>query len=158
MGKWLDQARSRQPESSAVRVFSAERSDFEANDTKDTIGTLRHSPTALLKECGRALAGVDPHKPPDAYGLGRWLTLVDDAFWLFDQFGAQAVRDGWSAADLFGVLPGHDAWGGIADRLRGSRSLLVTADRACWRRVINDAPEQFNRGSYPDLVPLWGMK
>ena len=156
MGKWLDQARARQPESSAVSVFSADRSDFGANGTKDTNGTLRHSPITLLKEWDRALAGVDPHKPPKAYRPGRWLTLVDDACWLFDQFAAQAVRDCWSPADLFGVLPGHDAWGGIADRLRGSRSLLMTADRACWRRVINDTPEQFNRGSgHPGLTLLW---
>lgn len=157
MGKWLDQARARHPESSADSAFSADRSDFGANGTKDTNGTLRHSPTALLNEWDRALASVDPHKPPDAYRPGRWLTLVDDACWLFDHFAAQAARDGWSTADLFGVLPGRDAWGGIADRLRGSRSLMMTADRACWRRVINDAPEQFNRGSCPGMLTLCNL-
>ena len=54
-----------------------------------------------------------------------------------------------------GRWPGKDAWGGIADRLQGSRSLVMTADRARWRTMFGGVAEQFNRGAYPDLRPLW---
>jgi hypothetical protein len=109
-----------------------------------------------LRTWQAGLARLDCYAPPQGVAAGRWYTLVEDALWLAENFGSQAAQDGWSAADLFGVLPGHGGWGGIADRLRGSRSLLMTADRACWRRVLNDTPEQFNRGcGHPGLTLLW---
>ena len=87
----------------------------------------------------------------------RWLQILDDARWLLDNFGEQAARDGWSALDLFGVLPGRDAWGGIADRLQASRSLVMGADVARWRRVINGEPESFARGlgGTVPMIALW---
>lgn len=87
----------------------------------------------------------------------RWRRLVEDADWLLEHFGNAAARDGWSALDLFGVMPGRDAWGGIADRLRASRSLVMSPDIARWRRVINGEPESFARGGgeFPRLVAMW---
>lgn len=76
----------------------------------------------------------------------RWWQVLDDARWLLDHFGQQAARDGWSALDLFGVMPGRDAWGGIADRLRASRSLVMGAEIATWRRIIDGTPDTFARG------------
>lgn len=89
--------------------------------------------------------------------VGRWGVLVDDADWLLENFGQQAAADGWSAADLFSVMPGRDGCGGIADRLCGSRSLVMSADRAIWRRVVNGEPETFARGlgETVRMVPLW---
>lgn len=85
----------------------------------------------------------------------RWWQVIDDARWLVDHFGQQAARDGWSVLDLFGVMPGRDAWGGVADRLRGSRSLVMSSDVARWRRVVNREPESFAQG-LGETVPLWG--
>ncbi|MDE2303549.1 MAG: hypothetical protein KGK11_13420, partial [Sphingomonadales bacterium] len=58
--------------------------------------------------------------------------LLDDAQWLLDGFGAAAARAGWTGSDLFGVCA-RPRWGGIADRLRGARSLAIGADVASWR-------------------------
>ena len=99
------------------------------------------------------LASLDPCQPPKGWSMRRWQMIYDDAEWLLDKFGDQAARDGWSAADLFGLWPDKPGWGGIADRLRGSRSLVLTADRAHWRSW--GQVEMFNRGSYPDLRPFW---
>jgi hypothetical protein len=103
------------------------------------------------------LQSLHPARPLYGLAQGRWGVLVDDADWLFKQYALAADRDGWSAADLFGVLPGHDAWGGIADRLRGSRSLVMTADVARWRRMHSGLSDSFARGSgaMPRLTLLW---
>jgi hypothetical protein len=85
----------------------------------------------------------------------RWRQLIEDADWLLVNFGQQALRDGWSVGELFGRWPDKDGWGGLADRLRGARSLKMTADRAHWRRMFSGSPDQLNRTTYPDLQPLW---
>ena len=85
--------------------------------------------------------------------MERWQTLYDDAVWLLENYGKLAARDGWSDADLFGLWPGKPYWGGIADRLRGSRTLVMDTDRATWRSW--GQVERFNRGAYPDLSPFW---
>lgn len=91
------------------------------------------------------------------YGLDsrRWQQLLGDAQWVLDSFASNALRDGWTVGELFGLWPGKDRWGGIADRLQGSRSLKMTADRAHWRRQFTGASDQFVRGTYPELHPLW---
>ena len=105
----------------------------------------------------RSLAGLDHSKPLHGLDEKRWRQLLRDAEWLLEHFASRAARDGWSALDLFGVLPGRDGWAGIADRLRGSRSLVMTADRASWRRMFSGEPETFARGfgEMPKLLPLW---
>ena len=96
---------------------------------------------------------LNPCRTPEGWEIGRWQQLYDDAEWLLEKFGEQAARDGWSSADLFGLWTDKPHWGGIADRLRGSRSLVLTADRAHWRSW--GQVERFNRGAYPDLLPFW---
>lgn len=121
-------------------------------------------PVRALKRCQGELAALDPAAPLHGLDAGRWRQLLADAGWLLDQFAGQAFRDGWSVPDLFGLwrLPNchdvvtKDAWGGIADRLQGSRSLVMGSDRARWRRMFTGEPDQFARGTYPDLKPLWG--
>ena len=95
--------------------------------------------------------------PLHGLSVQRWRGLLGDAHWLLDHFGNQAARDGWSVLDLFGVMPGRDGGGGIACRLRSSRSLVMSSDVARWRRVINGAPESFARGlgETVEMVPLW---
>ena len=118
------------------------------------------SPNAVVKEWRGHLARLGVGVPGQGLDRGRWGQLVTDADWLLDNFGEQAARDGWSAIDLFGVLPGRDGWGGIADRLCASRSLVMGAEVARWRRVINGEPESFARGlgETVRMVPLWECK
>ena len=112
---------------------------------------------SLCREWRAELIRLDPLAPRHGLAVGRWGTLLGDADWLLDHFGNQAGRDGWSALDLFGVIPGRDGWGGLADRLRASRSLVMGADVARWRRVINGEPESFARGlgGTAQMIALW---
>lgn len=114
-------------------------------------------PVRALKAWRSSLSAIDIDTPRHDLTRLRWGQLIENANWLMEHFGTQAARDGWSEADLFSVMPGRDGWGGIADRLCGSRSLVMSADRAAWRRVINGEPESYARGM-GDLVKhstLW---
>ncbi len=110
---------------------------------------------ARCREWRGHLARLNLCRAPNGWHINRWHQLCDDACWLLSHFGEQAARDGWSSADLFGLWlrSNKPHWGGIADRLQGSRSLVMDADRAHWRAW--GQIERFNRGSYPDLRPFW---
>ncbi len=108
---------------------------------------------ARCREWRAHLARLDPCRPPEGWPMTRWQQLYDDAIWLMNGFGEKAARDGYSSADVFGLWPDKPHWGGIADRLRGSRSLILTADRAHWRSW--GEVQRYNRGSYHDLRPFW---
>ena len=110
-------------------------------------------PATLFEEWGAAIGSVDRYQAPPTYPPAHWLQLCDDAEWLLGTFGEQAARFGWSTADLFGLWPVKPHWGGVADRLRGARSLIMDADRSHWR--TSGQVERFNRGSYPALRPFW---
>ena len=114
-------------------------------------------PARLFKSWQAGVGALSADHPLHGLETQRWRQLLGDARWLLEHFGQQAARDGWSALDLFGVLPGRDAWGGIADRLRSSRSLVMTSDLALWRRLITGSPESYARGAgeLPRLVALW---
>ena len=103
-------------------------------------------PIATAKEWQNNLASLDASRAAWGLVLLRWNELLGDARWLADHFGQQSAREGYSTLDLFGVLPGRDGWGGIACRLRASRSLVMSGDVARWRRVVNGEPESFARG------------
>lgn len=83
--------------------------------------------------------------------------LLADADWLFENYAMRAATACFSTLDLFGVLSGRDGWGGIACRLHGSRSLVMSGEVARWRRVVNGEPESFARGlgDTVQMVPLW---
>src|SRR5687768_11072486 len=89
-------------------------------------------PVRAMKLWRTSLASVDPRQPPAGFEPKRWAQICDDAGFILHGFAEQAARDGWSAGEMFGLLLGHDGWGGIVSRLRGSRSLVMTADRASW--------------------------
>ena len=122
-------------------------------------------PARAVKLCSKGLGGLDPAAPLHGLSGPRWRQLLDDADWLLVHFGHGAFRDGWTVGELFGLwwakvpqdaaLCVKDGWGGIADRLQGARSLKMTAERAHWRRMFSGEPDQFNRGAYVDLRPLW---
>jgi hypothetical protein len=123
----------------------------------------RISPIEGVKVCRAGLGALKLTEPLHGLSAQRWRQLLDDAAWLLEYFGSAAFCDGWTVGELFGLWWWDDAgtvrlkpgWGGIADRLEGSRSLKLTDARANWRCVVGGATEQLNRGSYSNLIPLW---
>jgi hypothetical protein len=114
------------------------------------------NPGRTLRQWGEELARLDYACPLHGLDARRGQQLLDDAHWLLEHFGRQAACDGWTAGELFGRWPDKDGWGGLADRLRGSRSLVMTADTARWRMMNSDVADQLNRGAY-ELLPLWDV-
>jgi hypothetical protein len=91
---------------------------------------------ALLSDWHRQLTVLDVYEPPEGFDQRRWGTLVDDCCWLYATHASRLVRDGWSAADLFAVIPSQRGWGGLADRLLGARNVLFDdASKAHWTRA-----------------------
>jgi hypothetical protein len=90
---------------------------------------------AKLREWHARLSQLDVYEPPEGFDKMRWGTLLHDCWWLYETHASRLVRDGWTAADLFLVLPSQRGWGGLADRLQGARNVLFD-DRglAHWRR------------------------
>ena len=79
---------------------------------------------------------------------------------IYENFASRAVRDGWSAHDLFGVHPSRPGWGGLCDRLAGARNLKMEGERAAWSRFgVRDwtcigAGDQFITSG---LLLIWNM-
>ena len=136
---------------------SRDKRDIRDIRDKTPAPSLARDPFVTVKQWRNNLAGLDLAGPKLGLDRLRWREMVDDARWLLEHFGQQAAREGYSTLDLFGVLPGRDGWGGIADRLRGSRSLVMSGEVARWRRVVNGEPESFARGlgDTVQMVPLW---
>ena len=136
---------------------SRDNRDNRDNRDKTPAPPVAHDPFAVVKQWRVDLAGLDGGRPTWGLDRLRWRELSGDAAWLLEHFGQQAAREGYSTLDLFGVLPGRDGWGGIACRLRGSRSLVMSGEVARWRRVVNGEPESFARGlgDTVQMVPLW---
>ncbi len=111
---------------------------------------------ATLSGWQRNFTRLDPCQPHEGFTMRRWQQLYDDSLWMLETHGVYAAKCGWTAADLFGLWPDKPHWGGIADRLRGARSLVMDADRASWRSW--GQVERFNRSSYPHLRPFWEVK
>ncbi|MGD9664939.1 MAG: hypothetical protein AB7U34_07015 [Novosphingobium sp.] len=109
----------------------------------------------MWRECLEQIANLDWSTPIPGYDTARVSALRHDAVWLLENFASRAFRDGWAVGELFGLWPDKPGWGGIADRLDGSRSLKMTADRAHWRCAVTGEARQFNRGAYGDLRVFW---
>ena len=87
---------------------------------------------ATLRHWHGHLRVLDPYAPPRAVDGARWQDLRDDSWWIYENFASQAVRDGWSALDLFGLLPWDNKLGGLVARLRGARNLKMAGPKATW--------------------------
>lgn len=112
----------------------------------------------MLREWHARLSKVDEFTPPLGWTLNQWLKTVDASCWLYENFASQAVRDGWSALVLFGVLPEKPGEGGLADRLGDARNLKMSDGRASWTSW--GVRQSFARGTGDDLavsglMPLW---
>lgn len=125
-----------------------------------TAGTVSERlASARLREWHSHLRCLDHFTSPPGWALNRWLDTVDAALWLYEGFAAQLVHDGFTAADLFGVLPAHPGEGGLADRLGNARNLKLLDGKAHWK-TVHGLHRQFPRGGGVDLaigglVLLW---
>jgi hypothetical protein len=110
-----------------------------------------------LREWHARLSRLDDTTAPDGFTFGQWVQRVNDACFLYSHYCSRAVRDGFSAYDLFGVMVGKPGCGGLVDRLRGARDLKMDADRAAW--TVGGVRERFCRGGgddlRADLVLIW---
>lgn len=108
-----------------------------------------------LAQWRNRLAALSPDCPAGPFNADEWACWHCDALWLLDSHGANAIRLGWTAADLFSIEPRHVRFGGLADRLGGARELVMDASRARWR-----SPESmgfYKRGSGPALPLAWEL-
>jgi len=115
---------------------------------------------SILREWHRYLSALDDCYAPDGLKLRQWQTLCDDACWIYENFASGAIRYGWSASDLFGVLPWHLGWGGLCDRLAGARNLKMDDFKATWSQF--GVRDWTCRGAGDDLVssglvPIWEL-
>lgn len=153
--RWIAEHSADDPTLAGLAALAAVRPETEnaVSAPEPAKAAKAANPQSVLRTWQNGLNSLDPRVPLHGIAKQRWHNLYDDAVWLAENFAVQAARDGWSTADLFGLWPDKAHYGGLADRLRGSRSLVMTADRACWRswgRV-----EQFKRGAYMKLRPFW---
>jgi hypothetical protein len=117
-----------------------------------TVGTISEAVAkARLREWHAHLTRLDHFTSPPGWSLNRWLNTVDAAMWLYEEFASQLVRDGWTAAGLFGVLPAYPGEGGLADRLGNARNLKLLDGVAHWR-TPHGLHKQFPCGGGVDLA------
>lgn len=90
------------------------------------------NPARALRDWHDHLVAIDDCRVPAGQSIMWWQQACDDARWIYENFASRAVRDGWSAHDLFGVLPWHPGWGGLCDRIKGARNLKMEGQRAAW--------------------------
>lgn len=142
----------------AVAGVRAENEKSNLTETAATIATLATLPAkrrpfnsaAILREWHRHLVALDDSHAPDGHTLNSWQQACDDARWIYENFASQAMRNGWSAHDLFGVLPWHPGWSGLCDRLQGARNLKMGGERAAWTRF--GVKDWTCRGAGDDLI------
>jgi len=122
----------------AQRVLG-ERDNRDDRDNSPPIGSIvpigtvgEATAAARLREWHKHLSGVDQFVSPPGWTLDDWLRLTDTAFALYEGQASYAVRNGWTALDLFGVRPGMPRCGGLADQLHGARNLKLDGGRAFW--------------------------
>ncbi len=106
-----------------------------------------------LREWHARLSKIDEFISPPGWTLNQWLKTLDAACWLSESYASTAVRDGWSALDLFGVDLAKPGEGGLADRLGDKRVLIMAADAASWRSW--GVAQIYYRDGGEGLVPLW---
>lgn len=152
MGKWAERAaKLGEAETCANSADNAGSLPFGTNDT---IGTA--SPARVLRHWHTKLAALDPAQAPDGFEAKEWWRLWDDACWLLSTHSKAAVLNGWDAQSLFGVWVGYPPAGGLAQQLRGSRTLLFEGPRAVYR--LWGVSTKVNIGTARGLPAIWEIQ
>lgn len=100
-------------------------------------------------------------RPPSGIARARWLRMLDDAGAFLDAWGGEAVRLGWTTADVFGVnrhapvtrTDGH----GLVWVLDG-RPVIAVSAMAATIRTPSGRALAYRRQPAEDVVPLWEME
>lgn len=133
-----------------------DRDESPPNDPIVPIGTVPEAAAgARLREWHAHLSAIDHFVTPPDWTLDGWLKLTDTALWLYEQHSSYAVRNGWSALDLFGVRVGMPGCGGLADLLGNARDLKLSGGRAYWSRT--GVQFRMNVGCGDGCVLLWEL-
>lgn len=173
MGKWADRARQAgEPNPSANSAKSANSPPIGTIGSNGTPGdgvVIAHphprpsdaKARVLLREWHSKLEPLAGLPAPDGLERERWCELVGDAWWVYERFGSQLVRQSWSALDIFGIVPGETHLGGIIARLYGSRNLKLEGIRAIWS--CNGSRDWACVGgtdclSIKGIRPLWSLR
>lgn len=88
------------------------------------------APEGVLRDWHGKLKRLDPRVVPAELSGSEWSLLCEDAWWLYENFAAVAIRQGWDAHGLFGVRAGYPAGGGLAHALEGCRNVVMVEGRA----------------------------
>jgi hypothetical protein len=111
------------------------------------------NPDAVYHEWRAGLARLAYSQPLSGMAAMRWGQLLEDAEFIFNGFGLQLAREGWSAHDVFGVLPWREGGGVLLDRLSGARNLKLDGEgRAFWS--LSGVTMQTCRGAAESLISL----
>lgn len=161
--RWLAERESVATVATVARV----RAEFESALSSERPATLATTatkpvqhPSTALREWHSHLAPLDFTTAPDGVTLQRWRQLAGDSWWIYENFASRAVRDGWSAPDLFGVLISRPGWGGLCDRLQGARNLKMAGPKAIWSHLGIADCLRIGAGDAlvsSGLVPIWEL-
>jgi hypothetical protein len=151
-----------------VATVARARADFEISISVDgpaTVATTAtkpaRNPSIILRDWHSHLAPMNADAAPAGFTRQRWRELHGDSWWIYENYASRAVRDGWSALDLFGVLPSRPGWGGLCDRLQGARNLKMAGPKAIWSN--GTVPDSLCIGAGEalapsGLVPIWALQ
>lgn len=156
MGKWAE--RAQQIAAGDGRANSANSAESPPNGTSGTNGTgsMPLNPPFALQDWHKRLSAIDQFTTPPGWAMHDWLKLTDDAAWLYENHASYAVRNGWSALDLFGVRAGMPKRGGLADLIDGARNLKLSGGKAYWSHF--GVPFSINIGCGQGCVLLWELE
>ena len=119
------------------------------------LSLLADPPPSDVAAWHAALAALPPSPSPCQYlDVVRWQHMRENALDFLDCFGADALRLGWTASQLFGVHPQHGT-------LRGDYcgALMISGDRARGveqTHVLFERTAAFrNTPGKPEGVPVW---
>lgn len=106
-------------------------------------------------EWRNAFGALRPTSPPCRYvSAGTWANIHESCVDFIERFGAEAVRLGWTAPQLFGVHPKHGTlrvdWCGVM-MIGGRKALAVEADRILFGNLTGYR----NLPGVPVGTPVW---
>lgn len=149
MGSWRTLAETIRQGGEGEHNRHVRHESSEAAPIAPIVPNVPANPARDLRLWHAKLSRLDDCNAPEGC-KAWWQQACDDSFWIYENFAGQAVRDGWSANDLFGILPWHPGWGGLACRLRGARNLKMEGPKAVWSRF--GVTDWTCRGAGDDLV------
>ena len=125
-------------------------------------GIRRQSPATCggPAEWVSGFAALAAAEPPDGFTQQQWRQLLEDAESFLDGWASEAIRQGWSVLDAFGVhvrapAARYDGMG-LVPLIGGGKIVALTADRATIRMPSGSELTVLKR-PLQDAVPIWTL-